>query len=159
MNNLSNRIIISLIDDKSLLEPLYKISFFGEVLDLANDFETQNISAIDVNEIINEINEQINVLVIWNCTKPSSKFIGIESSNRIIISSIVDEEEEEELYEITFEGQAEDYGYNDSTDYLSDVDVEEIAKEVQLETNSLIIWECSKPNYCVGFEGDSFLLC
>ena len=67
-------------------------------------------------------------------------------NNHVIISEITLENSDDELYEVTFHGKAEDYGYDNETDYLSAVDAEEIAKEVAEEMGSIIAWDCIKPS-------------
>jgi hypothetical protein len=71
-------------------------------------------------------------------------------NNHVIISEVG--EQEETLYEVTFHGIAEDFGFDDSTDYLSAPEAEEIAKDVASDMNSTIVWECSKPSGYAGIE-------
>lgn len=63
-------------------------------------------------------------------------------SDKIITTEM---HEEDSLYEVTFKGAAEDYGFSDQTDYLEAGDAFEIAEDVAKETNSTIIWEGYKP--------------
>lgn len=72
--------------------------------------------------------------------------------NHILITEMILENSDETLYEITFHGTAEDYGFSDTTDYLTAVDAEEIAKDVQIETNAIIAWEGTKPSGMTGVE-------
>lgn len=65
-----------------------------------------------------------------------------EIENKVVITEMADQEE---LYEVTFHGAAEDYGFSDETDYLSAVDADEIAKDVAEETGSIVVWEGYKP--------------
>lgn len=66
------------------------------------------------------------------------------TENKIVIDEMIDEDE---LYEISFYGSAEDFGFSDQTDELSDVDAFEIAKEVSEATGAPIIWNCYKPSW------------
>ena len=52
------------------------------------------------------------------------------------------------MYSVHFKGKAEDYGFSDESDYLTDVDAHEIAVEVASETGSQIKWEGTKPSWC-----------
>lgn len=54
-------------------------------------------------------------------------------------------EGQSELYSLHFEGNAEDFGFNDTSDYLNAEDAHEIALEVASETDSIISWEGMKP--------------
>ncbi len=60
------------------------------------------------------------------------------STGKVIITEMPDEEE---LYEVSFEGSADDFGFSDQTDELEDTDAFEIAVDVAGETNSAIVWE------------------
>ena len=60
------------------------------------------------------------------------------STGKVIITEMHDEEE---LYEVSFEGSADDFGFSDQTDELEGVDAFEIAVDVAGETNSAIVWE------------------
>tara|TARA_B100000073_G_C23717539_1_gene566482 strand:- start:1300 stop:1506 length:207 start_codon:yes stop_codon:yes gene_type:complete len=64
--------------------------------------------------------------------------------DRIVIDEMIDEEN---LYEVSFHGAAEDFGFSDQTDELSVEDAYEIAKEVSLATGSAIVWDCYKPGW------------
>jgi hypothetical protein len=62
--------------------------------------------------------------------------------NQVIITEMP---EEDSLYELTFTGSAEDYGFSNETDYLTPEDAFESAEEVAKETDSTIVWEGYKP--------------
>ena len=64
--------------------------------------------------------------------------------DRIVIDEMIDEEN---LYEVSFHGAAEDFGFSDQTDELSVEDAYEIAKEVSHATGSAIVWNCYKPGW------------
>lgn len=79
-----------------------------------------------------------------NATLPKDMFTNLATGMVTIIDmDEVDEETEEELYEVTFEGTAEDYGFSDQSDELEQADAYDIAREVAEETNSAITWEGS----------------
>jgi len=63
-------------------------------------------------------------------------------SGKVVISEM---HGEEDLYELSFHGCAEDYGFSDQTDELSDVDAHEIALDVAQSTGAIICWEGYKP--------------
>ncbi|GIC77697.1 hypothetical protein [Moritella sp. F3] len=67
-------------------------------------------------------------------------------TNHVIISEIGDDNQEETLYEVSFTGRAEEYGYDNQTDYLDAIEAEAIAIEVADHTKTEIVWECTKPN-------------
>lgn len=62
--------------------------------------------------------------------------------DRIVIDEMIDEEN---LYEVSFHGAAEDFGFSDQTDELSVEDAYEIAQDVSHATGSAIVWNCYKP--------------
>lgn len=64
--------------------------------------------------------------------------------NKVLISEMI---EKDGLYEVTFHGSAEDYGFSNETDYLSAEEAYEIAMEVSGETNSVVVWDGYKPSW------------
>lgn len=74
---------------------------------------------------------------------PEGTFEDVATGN-VTISDMF-EEDCDELYEISFEGTADDYGFSDQTDELEAGDAFEVAKDVAEETNSSITWEGSCP--------------
>lgn len=84
-------------------------------------------------------------------TSATAKFekenFEVVATGKVVISEV---DGEDGLYEITFEGTAEDFGFSDESDYLTAEDVYDIAKEVADETNSAIEWIDQVPAwFCV----------
>jgi len=77
-----------------------------------------------------------------NYDKKESDMKIAHKVSRIIITEMIGEDS---LYDVSFEGSAEDYDPSDQTDYLSDIDAFEIAEDARHQTGAKIVWEGYKP--------------
>lgn len=79
-------------------------------------------------------------------------------TNHVVISECQEEDAPEVLYEVNFFGPAEDYGFDDITDFLTAEDAAAIAQDVAEDCNSTIVWECIKPGGLPGTEASELNL-